>query len=333
MRNRSWMALGAIGLCAATLGIGAATSAAAPRRGGDEVPDGGDDSEPTRDPIDRPSPSTKPNIPGFVLSNDAYYRERTLSLCEWGQGERSFYDQFIRSSEEMPPRWMCSLGLSRHPQTGDWQNHWCNFAGPPDVRPTDATYSLLPFDFPRYYTADMEWPDGSAAYSGWGVACSRASSSSPVSDNVVSSTFEGKSLNDSACPAWPNQGRRPLLVAQVVGGDVEHVRPAIVRALARVGFNTTGGPQVVADDLVLAIQVFGTNGWEDIATVTRTTSVEPKNFELEATVPEGSFVRMQLRGSKLCLGGYREGAGYDVRSARIQVETCIPDQSNPGHCL
>jgi hypothetical protein len=121
------------------------------------------------------------------------------------------------------------------------------------------------------------------------------------------------------------------LLAELVGGDVEHIRPALVRAQLNAGYNAYSGPRNISGDLVLALQVYGEHGWEDFKTVTRTTGPQPALYEVESIVPEGSSVRLQVRGAQSCQDQY--GDAYDIRSMRILVETCIPDQSNPGTCL
>ena len=322
------------------MALGSATGVAAPRsRGGDtDLPDapgdGPDDTDDRPDdPVERPPRQpTKPTIPGYVLVNDAYYREATLPLCEWGQGERSFHDQFIRQDGDQKSHWTCLGTRSYDPETHGYLNDTCSFSGPPDFRPLDAVYTLVPFDWWEILSADLEWPNGTAGYGAWGIRCDRNASSAALRDIVASSTFEGIPWQGSSCPAWPNPGNRSTLIAELVGGDVEHVRPAIVRAQANIGYSAYAGPRNIQGDLVLAIQVFGSAGWQDFKTVARTTGPTPSVHEVEATVPEGSFVRLQVRGTQKC-HGVQYGDGYDIRNLRIQVEACIPDQTNPGSCL
>lgn len=333
--DRSWRWIGA--LCLAVIALGSTNVFALPRsrpaEPGDGPVDPGDvpDEPAPRPRPDRPPP--KPPVPGYVLFNGAYYRETRLPLCEWGQSERNFWDQFIRQDADQTWQWTCLDGSTRarDPETGNYLNDTCSFAGPPANRPTDAAYGLVPRDYWENYTSNLEWPDGTAAYGGWGMRCERNSSNAAV-DTVVSSTFEGMSWNGSSCPQWPNAGNRSTLIAELVGGDVEHVRPAVVRALANIGYPAYAGPRNISGDLVVAIQVFGSSGWEDFKTIARTTGPQPSLYELEATVPEGSFVRVQVRGTQKC-HGVQYGDGYDIRSLRIQVETCIPDENNPGTCL
>ncbi len=334
--DRSWRKLfGAI----VAIALGSSSAFALPKSRPDDTGERpGDPEDVPEEPGPRPRPDRprpKPQIPGYVLFKGAYYRETTLPLCEWGQGERSFLYQFIRvdgRSEAWP--WTCLGADCYDEETGSYLNNTCSFSGPPGDRPMDAAYTLAPLDYWEQWYADLDWSNGTAAYGGWFIKCARNPSSVAVTDTVVQSVFEGVPWNDgSVCPGWPHQGRQSRLIAELVGGDVEHVRPAIVRALATIGhYESHGGTRNLPNDLVLAIQVFGSSGWEDFKTLVYTTSTQPSLYELEATVPEGSSVRVQVRGTEECIG-FSNGDGYDIRSLRIQVETCIPDENNPGNCL
>jgi hypothetical protein len=255
-----------------------------------------------------------------VLYNGAYYRETTLPLCEWGTGSRSFHQFLGWIGQDEPIGWTCAAG-------GGTEDS-CTFSGAPDFRPTNPSYGLgTRTDY--YWFGDLVWSDGHAAYGGWGISCVYNSSSTAVKDTVTKSSFEGMSWNGSACQGLTTL-TRATVVAELAGGDVEHIRPAIVRAQANMGYYSYAGPRY-PNDLVLAIQVYGSSGWEDFKTVTRTTGAQPALYEVEATVPEGSSIRLQVRGTQGCQNHY--GDGYDLRDLRIQVETCIPDQNNPGNCL
>jgi hypothetical protein len=83
--------------------------------------------------------------------------------------------------------------------------------------------------------------------------------------------------------------------------------------------------------VTLALQTLSASGWKDYATVQRVASATPSLIELTANIAPGSEVRLQIRATGLCFIQFDQV--YDLRSARIQVETCVPDQTNPGSCL
>jgi hypothetical protein len=322
VRRKTWTT------AAALAAIACATSSAFARTKHDDDPSDPRDPPDKGDtgPIDHPhhDPEQKPQIPGYVLSNSVYYRETTLPLCEWGSGARSFFQFFYPNQEQQdaqePADWACFTS---------WQPDTCTFTAGPDPRPTNASYAVAPR---AHYGANLQWPDGSTAHNVWSIGCAASSAAGSSADTVVGSTFEGDPWGGTMCtfaPPWP-QSRKTLL-AELVGGDVEHIRPALVRAQLFAGYYADAGARNISGDLVLALQVFGDQGWTDFKTITRTTGPQPAFYELEATVPAGSAVRFQLRGTQLC--GDQYGDGYDIRSMRILVETCIPDQNNPGSCL
>ncbi len=316
------VSLGAI--CFAAFALGSSNAYALPKDDGGGGGDGGGDGG-GGDPSPRPRPPKqpqKPQIAGYVLCNGAYYRESTLPLCEWGPSDRSLHEFLRGHDQDNPAVWTC--------QAGGGGDDSCSFEGEPGAyRPSNATYWLAPRDQGSHYSDNFVWPDGSAAYGGWGLGCARNTSSSVI-DTVTRANFEGIAWNGDNCQPV-GKVASATVVAELVGGDVEHIRPAIVRVQANIGYYQFSGPARPQNDMVLAIQVYGDSGWQDYATATRTTGKQPAWHEFEAAVPAGSFVRLQVRGMQNCVNHY--GDSYDLRALRIQVETCIPDQNNPGNCL
>jgi hypothetical protein len=234
-----------------------------------------------------------------------YGRENSLPLCEWGYYEdaRSFMG-FITGGQGWGD-WTCKL-------PGVPGQDTCGFSGAPDYKPTNAHYLLSVRDQADNYNGNLEWPDGSALYSVWGIQCGGGGAG--PRDIVERTNIEG------------GVGH---VLAYVDGGVVEHVRPALVRGTVKIALPPNYLPRL-ANDLELAIQVYGDNGWEDVETTIGTVEKKVRTFEVSAYVPELSDVRLAVRAdsSRGALG-----AGYDVRDARIFVETCIPDQNDPGSCL
>jgi hypothetical protein len=325
MRIRNTFHRGIVTAGLAALALATSTAVARPKHDTDpdtDPPDPGGDREPVERP--RSQPAQKPDIPGYVLFNSAYYRETTLPLCEWTPGPRSFVQFFYPTQEQQelqePATWACWIGS--RPDT-------CSLTDAPNYRPTNSSYFLGPRD---HYGADLLWPDGSNARNVWGIGCAAGSPASSLTDVVIGSVFEGDAWNGNACGLTALPASRETLLAELVGTDVEHVRPALVRAQVTAGYNSRLGARNITGDLVLAIQVFGEQGWADVHAVAHTTTPQQAHYEVETFVPAGSAVRLQVRGTRKC--HYEDyGDGYDIRSMRILVETCIPDQNNPGTCL
>jgi hypothetical protein len=118
-----------------------------------------------------------------------------------------------------------------------------------------------------------------------------------------------------------------VILTDIDGGVVEHVRPASVRGqvLLRVDNQSPEGRSVT-----LAIQVFSNGAWVDHTTTQFASTGTLTLHEVQDHVSPGMDVRLQVRVTN-CERGF--AGGYVIADARIQVETCIPDQSNPGSCL
>jgi hypothetical protein len=291
--------------CATAIVVAAASNATAARKGDPEP--GDPPEEPTPRPPRPPKPIPEPvPVPAPVL----YGRESSLPLCTWGHySEESSFQRFLWDFEEnWYGAWTCRIGDVHHDDT-------CTFGGAPDYKPTNAQYALGPRNQPDNYTADLVWPDGSALYGVWGIGCMSSGASGGADDILTSSNVEGGFGDEFAF---------------VDGGTVEHVRPGLVRGSVMMMLPPGGYLPRKEGDLVLAIQIYGDNGWEDFATRTFTVETTLTTFEVEAVVPELTDVRLAVRAD--ATRGHL-GVGYDLRDARIFVETCIPDQNQPGTCL
>lgn len=248
-----------------------------------------------------------------------YFRENSLALCEWG-GDRSFaqfIDDAIGSST-----WTC-----RAPPTPNDDSCSYNFG-----RPTDPMYTLLPRDIANNWGQDLLWQDGSAMYNAWSIRCGLTSESDSLVDTLVDTTVEGHGLPPTDREPCDLKGpmHYPSILAEVDGSIVQHVRPALVRARVVIA-RPVDYKRVLFNDVTVAIQTYAAAGWEDRTIVSGQSLQTARTFELQATIPPGEAVRLQVRATHFCQS--HPGVGYDLRSARIQVETCIPDQSDPNMCL
>lgn len=252
-----------------------------------------------------------------VASGADFLREHSLPLCEWGDPERG-YQQFVFSS------WTCNLGRA---ENGSW-NDKCTFDAA-SGRPTNAHYQLMVRDPNIDPYGSLQWPDGSALHDNFsGMGCERTDDGTGR-DRVQWNIVAGALGPDDCLLFFPVNPTSPLV--EVDGGTIEHVRPAAVRGQVMI----SGAP---FDDffpgqshvVVVAVQRFDGHAWVDSATTSRAVSFQQQLIEVETVLPPGTDVRLQVRGTPIC---YRDFITYDIRAARIQVETCIPDQSNPGSCL
>jgi hypothetical protein len=229
-----------------------------------------------------------------------FLRENTLPICDWGDPARS-YLQLIQTSDGQPGAFECvnlTIGASCTIRNG---------------RPRDAIYWLLGPD-------TMAWANGGALYGVREFACTLNRTGTPV-DHLIEQSIVGLDAVE-ACSTEPAHA---AVLTELDGGVVEHVRPAAVRgqALLRVDNSSPAGRSATA---TLAIQVFTNGAWIDHAITQFPITGTLTLYEVQDEVSPGMDVRLQVRGTT-CEGG-------DVLAdARIQVETCIPDQSNPGSCL
>jgi hypothetical protein len=253
-----------------------------------------------------------------------YGREHTLPLCDWTTEERSLL-QFIDGANET---WVCTSVADGQPCT------WSVY------EPSSARYWFHPRREPRWqgdtsypWAMDLSWPDGSALYGAWNMTCDLPfhikgePAPIPGRHRVVNSTVEGYVV-----PGTPGcSGTDPstfVILAEVDAGTVEHIRPGYVRGSVQIARSRYWDPN---DDLRVVIQGRVDGQWQDLATTYASTTTAPETYAVEALIPELTDVRLQVRGRIRCNARY--GTGYDLRDARIFVETCVPDQSNPGACL
>lgn len=259
--------------------------------------------------------TTTPTEPQCGETGVIFLRENAVPMCEWG-GNAHRYQPFVST----PPftSWTCT-------GDGPWDGRWndtCTLDA--NGRPTNASYYLSVRDRNVYWTGDLSWPDV-AFYGSWGMSCERIPSQS--TDRVVDHVLDGRVIGGTCAGTNPTS---QSLLAQIDGGTVEHVRPALVRGLVTLGGNwwDTQGQVITA---TLALQVFGDQGWVDYAVSHGNVTTEKHAYEVAAYVAPGTDVRLEVRASTPC--HTRDSETFDMTSARLQVETCIPDQSSPGSCL
>jgi hypothetical protein len=222
------------------------------------------------------------------------------------------------------PSWACIDSWG----DGHLPTDFCSWSnGRPLGRPGDGFYKWgNQWDMIR---DDLVWDDGTSLFEVLFSGC-RNDWSSTTQDFSAETYVLGRLASSSG-----TQLRRVL--GHIQGGFVEHVRPAYVEAQVSVyrrQFIALPWEVMNPNDLTLAIQVLGNNGWQDV--VTRTfTSGPPPNFQafsINGYVPELTDVRLEIR-SRVSRQPFEEHAGYSVREGAMFVETCVPDAGNPGECL
>jgi hypothetical protein len=249
------------------------------------------------------------------ISHDTLYGyTHNLPICEWGSTADASLAAFVLPMGEFT----CAESLSSSDDS-------CTFTplkGPLPVRPDESRYVVRP----RMGVNDMVWSDGSELRSPTRMQCERMrrDADSPSRDVVTQNIVRGVEAPGRTCGTRESAA---VILANVSGGTVEHIRPGLVRGRVDVRLFLMA---VRPDDLALAIQVYDGSEWVDYATEIATTQKTLGTFEVEAFVPESTDVRLQVRG---CTEGASRVPEYDLRRAEIFVEQCIPDQSDPGHCL
>jgi hypothetical protein len=237
-----------------------------------------------------------------VVAGSIFLRENSLPICDWGSDLDRSYMQLIRTTDGHRGPWQCvnlTVGTVCKIQNG---------------KPDQVAYWLLG-------PSTMAWTNGAALYGVREFACRRTTSSV---DDLLEQSVVGQLDVPDDCGGVP---AHPVALTDVDGGVVEHVRPAMVRgeALLRVGNDSPPGRSVT-----LAIQIFNNGTWVDHQTMQVASTGTLTRYEVQDQVSPGEDVRLQVRGAT-CEGGFVHD--YVIADARIQVETCIPDQGNPGTCL
>jgi hypothetical protein len=204
----------------------------------------------------------------------------------------------------------------------------------------------------------MAWTSGAALYGVQRLECTRR-------HTPVDVLYPGEIVRGLDVPAFDCGGMsaRAAVLGEIDGGVVEHVRPALVRGQVSLRIHNSAGAASVAArtqtrrpgggrgtpqlgttasgaamsapkgrslTVTLAIQVFSSGAWVDHKTSSFSATGLRALQEIEDQIPPGLDVRLQVRGMT-CQYGISEG--YEIADARIQVETCIPDQSDPNSCL
>jgi hypothetical protein len=259
------------------------------------------------DPVPMPLPDGAVRRYAPMLHATVVGRESSLPLCGVADETDSPYYPVWQQRT-----WRCT----------DADGDDCAWQSP--VRPNEDEYWIRPAE--PYYNRNLLWPDDDAAFGVYGVHC-RRNASSQSSDIVVSNNIEGRITTPA--PYGPLR-YLDSEYAVLHGGYVEHVEPAYARASVRVRRNDAWRTDYQGD-LILAIQMLGDGGWVDVATREVTTTWSYRTYSVEAMVPELTDVRVLLRGKHDRQNHL--GASLQVKWARIFVEQCIPDLSNPGQCL
>jgi len=238
-----------------------------------------------------------------------FLRENILPVCDWSDPARN-YRQLLVPSQGGHGTLEC-LEVTRTP---------CRFVG---GQPLAPAYMLIPFG-----NHDLAWDSGAALYGLTTMVCARTGTS--VDRLVAGEEIAGFNMAGSgSCSGLPAQ---TVVLAEVDGGTVEHVHPAAVRGEVIIAFNDAAVSTRTLP-VTLALQVFDGTAWVDHKAVTFNATdaldlLQP--HAIDDLVDPGFDVRLQIRGTT-CDDNVVES--YRIPSARIQVETCIPDQSNPGSCL
>lgn len=284
-----------------------------------------------------------------VASGVVFLRENTLPVCDWSDPARS-YQQLLVPTQGGSGAWQC-LELP--------VQQLCRFqAG----RPVSPMYTLIHAG-PSAPT--MAWTSGAALYGVQRLECTSSHTATPVDVLYPGELVKGLDAPVFECGATPAGA---VVITELDGGTVEHVRPALVRgqvslrihnAAGSLGLSAGAGsaatrsrgsggghgesrlatmagaaaappPRGHSVMVTLAVQVFSNGAWVDHRTTTFAATGRRALQEIDDQVVPGLDVRLQVRGMTC---QYSISEGYEIADARIQVETCIPDQSDPGSCL
>jgi hypothetical protein len=230
----------------------------------------------------------------------------TLGFCHYDSDADSFALLFNADQE-----WICRELPNGQPGSCGW-----DFAAPCPItdqyaaRPAATHYSVRPnlYGEESVWGWDHVWTSGSAAHGVQSVECQR-SSATTCNDDLIKAYFIG---NRSG-------------MFEIDGGIVQHTRPAVVSAVVDIAH---AGYYPGSNDLTIAIQIMDDDGaWFDAVQQTYTSELADRVYTLQTLVDPGNAVRLQVRSS-----GVAYEYSYALHDAMLYVETCIPDESNPGHC-
>jgi hypothetical protein len=284
-----------------------------------------------------------------VASGVVFLRENTLPVCDWSDSARS-YQQLLVPTQGGSGAWQCiELPVQQ----------LCRFQG---GRPVSPMYTLIHAG-PSAPT--MAWASGAALHGVQRLECTSSHTTTPVDTLYPGELVKGLDAPEFECGATPAGA---VVLTEVDGGTIEHVRPALVRGQVSLRIHNAAGSSALSAGaarpatrsggsggghgeshlgamtriaaaspprgrsltVTLAVQVFSNGTWVDHSVATFAATGRRVLQEIDDQVPPGMDVRLQVRGMT-CQYGISEG--YEIADARIQVETCIPDQSDPGSCL
>jgi hypothetical protein len=266
-----------------------------------------------------------------------FLRENTLPVCDWGDPARS-YQQLIHNAQGGPGAWQCVNVPTVRP---------CTFM---NGKPTNNIYGLVA----TTNETTMSWANGAAIFGVLRLECVSSQTTAPVDTLRFGDVLRGLGV-PASCTGSPS---REAVLGEVDGGVVQHVRPATVRGQAVLRIHNGAGAALVrrkpgsgggaalrsgrsevvgqsfprghSTTVILAIQVLTNGTWVDHAVAPVLIAGGAVHLEVQDQVAPGMDVRLQIRGVTC---QFESPEGFEIHDARIQVETCIPDQSNPGSCL
>ncbi len=259
-----------------------------------------------------------------VFRAGLYGREHSLPICDWSTRDRTLL-RFIVDPEEVRYGPFSCRKL-------DGGQDSCTWTGSGAARsPSNSEYRIVPRDIDSsHYQETFSWPDGSGLYDAYHMQCRRPRRLG--GHQVVSTSVDGQRIpGGETCDGFDDPSPwMDVVLADVDAGTVDHVRTAYVRGSVTLALGE-GEMDRMGDDVELAIQQLVDGVWRDAAVAVATAEAYQQTVVVEGELEPLADVRLQVRGRYRCFGqGY---VGYDIRDARIFVETCVPDQSNPGECL
>jgi hypothetical protein len=103
-----------------------------------------------------------------------------------------------------------------------------------------------------------------------------------------------------------------------------------MRGEVRISHDVSSAPFPVQ----LILQAFLNNNWTDVNSLEFSVTNQIQLLAIDApNIAPGTEVRLQVRALYPQCFFASHVQGWYIWDARIQVETCIPDQSDPRSCL
>ncbi len=249
----------------------------------------------------------------------AYGQENHPPLCDYSDPNRSWLDFFYGPGSA----WNCFAKATVGPPGS---SAWTRCVVGAAQRPLSIATYLVPAAGGKL---DMTWDGGETSmYGVEKVSCGYDTASIPAVDIPGATSLRG--VDAGLAPA-PWASNRWIKLAEVYGGYVDHVRPALVRATTKARMNTA----TLNGNFMVVIQVLqagpgGMPSWTAVKTDEFPITADLTALESSTFVPVHSDVRVQVYAR--LPPPLVAAAVFDLRDTSLFVEQCIPDPTEPDKC-